>query len=344
MYTEAEIMNQHYSLVKTYAVFQDEKSDIKLFLNKYPNRKIVFIASGSSNMIANSGAQLFSLKPESCGLNISAGDYILNPDMYRDLISNSIILILTRSGMTTEIIEAARHIKNNFGSPILSVILNEGSDLEEFSDYTIKMPWAYDKSVCQTCSVTNLYLATLLLYAYYFDDLKLLESAGNAVRSNEEFKMKYRESLENIAGMEWSNAIILADNVLGGIADEGSLVFTEISMIPAQQFNLLDYRHGPIILCDHNTLVIAVTRRGNIQLQAKMLSDLADRGCILVTVSNEESYSDKVNLHINIGDIECLPAWGIPFIFIPQITAYKKAINTNINPDKPKGLDAVILF
>ena len=139
------------------------------------------------------------------------------------------------------------------------------------------MPWAYDKSVCQTCSVTNLYLATLLLYAYYCDDSKLLDSVDKAKSLNESFKIKYRESLEKIADMEWSNVIILADNVLGGIAEEGSLVFTEISMIPAKQFNLLDYRHGPIVLCEQSTLVIAITRPGDVQLQAKMLNDLADR-------------------------------------------------------------------
>lgn len=47
-----------------------------------------------------------------------------------------------------------------------------------------------------------------------------------------------------IANLDWDNVVVLADGPICGIAEEGALAFTEISMLTGRYFHLLDYRHG----------------------------------------------------------------------------------------------------
>ena len=62
--------------------------------------QVVFIVLAQAHDKQIRCSAFFLLKPNSCGINISGGDYILDPKMYRDLIRDSLIIITERSGMT----------------------------------------------------------------------------------------------------------------------------------------------------------------------------------------------------------------------------------------------------
>ena len=62
--------------------------------------------------------------------------------------------------------------------------MKEKSTLEELSDLTVVLPWAYDNSVCQTRSVTNLYAASLLINAICYGDEELKAAVKTAIDQN----------------------------------------------------------------------------------------------------------------------------------------------------------------
>ena len=342
--TGNEIMNQHEALLKTMEWFEKNGQVIKSFFAKNKQRKFFLIGSGSSNMLCKSAASLFSFCEATSSIAVTGGDYLIDPEAYAECIKDAIVIVPSRSGLTSEIVYSVRHIKQKYNAPVLTVTMKEDSDLEKVSDCTVVLPWAYDNSVCQTRTVTNLYTALMLVGALYSDDAALYEDIKKAVFANDKFKLDNKEALCAIAARPWKNVIVLSDNVLSGIGEEGALAFSEICQLPGHHFNLLDYRHGPMVLCGKETLVIMVVRPCETSRQMEMVKDLLAKGCTLVTVSAQKENIFDSALNIEISGLDRLAAWGIPFVFVPQMLAYEKAMLLGVNPDAPQGLDPYILL
>lgn len=340
--TEQEIMTQHIALEKTYAYLSGMQEKIRGFFSTAKHRKFVFLGSGSSYMLAKSGQRMFAACPDTAAAAISGGDYLINSVYYGETIKDGIIITLSRSGQTSEIVRAVKYIKEHYGNPVISISMKDNNDIMPYSDFNLTLDWCYDKSVCQTRTVTNLYLSLLMLAAIYSGDDDLEVSGRAAAEQNQAFREAYRPALKSIAEKNWDNAVILADGALNGIAEEGALAFTEISMLPGRQFNLLDYRHGPIVLSDEKTLTIAVLNPGAERLQSAMVEDLKSHNGILITVSAETENQYGADAHICVDGTGRFEAWGIPLIGMIQMLAYEKSLLLGRNPDAPAGLDAFI--
>lgn len=340
--TEQEIMEQHIALTRTYDYMMEKRAEMDAFFTKNPQRRFVFFGCGSSYMLAKSGLQLIAACKGSSANAIAGGDYLVNPDFYEETIKDSIIVTLSRSGQTSEIVRDVAYIKEKYGNPIVSLSMKDDNDIMKYSDLDITMDWCYDKSVCQTRTVTNLYTALLMMTAFYNKDQDLLASVKAAVDANEAFKNEYRSVLEEVAKKDWENAIVLADGAPIGIAEEGALAFTEITMLTGQCFHLLDYRHGPMVLNDEHTLTIVLVQPKEEKLQRDMIEDLKTHKGTIITVSKYEGNEFGTAANVCIKDIPRYEAWGIPFIYVSQMAAYAKSIQLGRNPDQPVGLDAFI--
>ena len=340
--TEKEIMEQHIALTETFQYFIKNKGVIEEFFRQHDERKFLFLGCGSSYMLAKSGQRKFAACRDTAANAVAGGDYLVNKDFYDETIKGSIVVVLSRSGQTTEIVESVKEIKRRCNNPVISISAKDANDVMPYSDLDITLDWCYDQSVSQTRTVTNLYMSVLFLAAIYQEDNGMISDLFRAVLDNKEYKEANRDRLRKIAGREWDNVVILADGPVIGVGEEGALAFTEIAMIPGKFFNLLDYRHGPMVLNNEKTLTIVLVGPGENKLQMDMLEDLKARKCILITVSTEKENIYGADENIYIGDIKDFGVMGIPYIYIMQCLAYEKALIRGTNPDAPKGLDAFI--
>lgn len=340
--TEKEIMMQHEALRSTYDYMIGRKEEIMEFLQENSQRKFNFIGCGSSFMLSKSGQKLFGASKNSTANAIAGGDYLVNPDYYQEMINDSIVVSLSRSGKTSEIVRGIEQMKERTNCKVISFSMQDENDIMPFSDLDFTMDWCYDRSVCQTRTVTNLYLAMTMLYAFYQQDTELLNILEKTVSGNESFKEIIRPLLKTVAAKDWENVVVLADGPVAGLAEEGALAFTEICMISGCFFHMLDYRHGPMVLNNEKTLTIMLLQSCEEVLQANMVEDMKKRKGTIVTVSDQTENPYGVDLHISLNGLQNQIAAGIPFVNIMQILAYEKAIVRGTNPDQPTGLDAYI--
>lgn len=345
--TENEIMSQHLALKKTWEYITGRRGDLTNFFSRYPQRRFVFLGCGSSYMLAKSARCMFGACAGTTANAVAGGDYLVHPEYYKEMMQESILITLSRSGQTSEIVRSAAHIKERYGIPVLSISMKDQNDIMPYSDVDLTMDWCYDQSVCQTRTVTNLYLALAMLLGFYRQEDQLLADLARVVDENEEYTRRYRPVLKETAAKNWDHAVVLADGPLHGLGEEGALAFTEIAMVPGQCFHLLDYRHGPMVLNGEHTLTIVLVQAGEEKLQKDLIQDLQRHGGTVVTVAASEGTDLQDNLpgvDVNVeigGDISWI-ARGIPFIFVCQILAFEKAMVLGKNPDEPKGLDAFI--
>ena len=113
--TEAEILDTPLSLNYTCQYFEKNKKNLEQFFQENQQKKFTILGCGSSYMLAKSTASLFASLPGTSANAIAAGDYIVAPLFWYETVKGSIVLLLSRSGKTSEMVWALKHIKEAHG-------------------------------------------------------------------------------------------------------------------------------------------------------------------------------------------------------------------------------------
>lgn len=330
-----EIHTQYDALNQT-RWFVDEQ--IEKITDLVASAPLVYIGSGSSYTIACSAALMARLRLGRPAIAIAAGDLLLHMDTYRPVLQDCVLVALSRSGETSEVvhsIDAMRAAGIRFR--VLGVSCTASSTLSGQSDLKLDMPWAFDESVCQTRTVSCLFFFCSYMTAKLACDEALIRDLVKAIEGGPGYMRRIEPVLEEVARLPWTHAVVLGDAELSGLCEEGALAFKEICQLPSNYYHLLDVRHGPMVLVGPETLVIAVFSSNDSELELALVRDALKKGAMVVV------YSDlPLNLPgavaISFGEALMPPARGIPAIAVCQLISYHKSFLTGANPDKPDGL------
>jgi fructoselysine-6-P-deglycase FrlB-like protein len=264
---------------------------------------------------------------------------MINHSNYKNILENSLIRAISRSGSTSEILNAIDIAKQNYGASVLSIVCASDTGLAEKSDFVLEMPWAFDESVCQTRTVTNLYTANLMLVTFLCGDSGLLSETGKAIETGAGFVEQWTKKIEAASNGGWDNVVILADGEIHGLSQEGALAFKEICNTHSNYYHVLDVRHGPMMRIDQKTLVILAFSNNDYRYQKDLVKDSIKNGATVIVYSSEAiTPIDHVALHVYSGETFDPAVMGIHFIFVCQIASLTHAAVTNIDPDNPENL------
>ena len=144
--TEAEILDTPLSLNYTCQYFEKNKKNLEQFFQENQQKKFTILGCGSSYMLAKSTASLFASLPGTSANAIAAGDYIVDPLFWYETVKGSIVLLLSRSGKTSEMVWALKHIKEAHGCPAVSITTEDGNDLMPLCDLNLTLNWCHDDS------------------------------------------------------------------------------------------------------------------------------------------------------------------------------------------------------
>jgi len=338
--TEREIMSQYEALGKTYRYIMDRRDELKVFMDKQPYQSVTFIGCGSSYSLCKSAEMSFKMRSGMAANSIPAGDLMMNFPHYERLMKDTLLVIPSRSGSTTEVIRAVEKARDKCHTPCISISAVSGSELGRISDINLELPWAFDESVCQTRTVTNLYFANLLLVAILLEDSLLINELGRAVQNGNAYMERIQGEIQEIAKRGgWEKVVVLADSELTGIAEEGALAFNEICQLASNYYHVLDVRHGPMVLINDRTMVIMACSPWGESYQKDLIRHLKSKGAFVITVSNREENVWGSDWNISMPSYQNYGVYGVHFILVPQLLSYYKAVEVGVNPDTPQGLD-----
>ena len=324
--TYTEILDTFNALKKTAEYVDGIWGCIENFLAE--KKRFVFIGCGSSYLVAKSMAAIVNIGAGLESSAMTAGDIMLHTGRYAKCFDNALVVCVSRSGRTSEILLALEALKSRgFSFKTASLVCADGTPLDAKSDLTLSMPWAFDNSVCQTRCVTNFYFAAAYIFAKMTSNHAILEDLKYVTDDSQEYMRKAETLAEELSPRPWTHCVVLADAELEGLAEEGALAFKEICQLPSNYYHLLDVRHGPMVLLNEKTLVLAALGAGN-EFENKLLQDIKEKKADVAAFS-DSAYGHPLS-HI---------ARGIPFIILCQMAAYKKSLKTGADPDKPTGLD-----
>ncbi|MEZ5097869.1 MAG: SIS domain-containing protein [Nocardioides sp.] len=126
----------------------------------------------------------------------------------------------------------------------------------------------------------------------------------------------------------------LGQGPLFGIASEAMLKLKEMSLTASEAYHTLEFRHGPMSMCEPGVAVIGLLDPDRAAWEQPVYADLAPLRPRIVTVGPG-------------GDLVVpadLPGWARPVLhLLPlQLLALERALHKGQDPDSPRHLTAVI--
>ncbi len=157
-------------------------------------------------------------------------------------------LFISRSGTTTEVLEAARAARAA-GVPTLSVTCEPDSPLAQMCDAAVVLGFIREESVVQTGSATGAFLL-LRAVAHELSGGAPLESLATELEQTLARPVEPDEPFAHL--------VVLGSGWRYGLACEAALKAQEMALLWTERYVPLEYRHGPISCADAETLVFVL--------------------------------------------------------------------------------------
>jgi glucosamine--fructose-6-phosphate aminotransferase (isomerizing) len=257
-----------------------------------------------------------------------------------------ILVALSRSGKTSETVEATRKAKK-IGIQTVGVTSDPKSTMAQECDYSLDMGIPTDESLIMTKTFTSSALSSFLLSLEFAklrgkapprsieDELsKLAADAKDVIQGVEGQAKKAVGASGNIARF-----IYLGSGACYGACLEGALKLRETSYVASETYHPMEFRHGPFAELQKDIQVFAVVPQGNtVAQQLTLLKEINATGATVVPISNApeitDSFSDSIRMPDSISPLFSAILYMIPM----QLFAYYYSVNRGLNPDEPRNL------
>lgn len=210
-----------------------ESSETARDLLAAPGESMLILGCGTSAFVAESIAAL----REGAGLGPTDAGYASEPRRWRDWDR---VVVISRSGTTTEVIDALRAMPADVRTIAVTGI--PGSPVAKLVDDVIELGYADERSVVQTRFPTTFLMQARAAFGYDVSD----------VIAHAEAALAAPLPLDVTA---FDHFVYLGTGWTYGLAQEAALKIREAAQAWSESYPLLDYRHGPLAVAHEGSLV-----------------------------------------------------------------------------------------
>jgi fructoselysine-6-P-deglycase FrlB-like protein len=172
------------------------------------------------------------------------------------------VVVISRSGTTTEIVRALRAVPP--GTPTVAISAVPHSPVVEAAGSSILLEWADEQSVVQTRFATT---ALALFRAAFGEDLR--PAIADAVRA-------LAEPLP-FDPVAFEHFVFLGRGWTIGLANEAALKLREACQAWTEAYPAMEYRHGPISVAEPHSVVWSLG-----EAEPELLEQVAQTGATVV--------------------------------------------------------------
>ncbi|KGA99042.1 glucosamine--fructose-6-phosphate aminotransferase [Alkalihalobacillus alcalophilus ATCC 27647 = CGMCC 1.3604] len=300
-----------------------------------------FIGCGTSFYLAISAAKYFQSVTGQFASAVPASEIFLNPDVYFTENKTYKVVVISRSGTTSEAVAALKFINKKTNTSSFAVTCFEESPLAELADEVIALEHINEKSVVMTQSFTN------MLYALQLYTTKLMDAKEDWTELKEIPRLVgdlllMQDSVKRFAAeLTYRRFIYLGASYYNGLAKEVTLKLKEMTQTECESYSNLEFRHGPISIVDDRTVVVVMSQKQTEDLDQDLVKDIQRLGGkVLALGPYSETFEADYTLTIGqeISDRNRL----VLYVPLLQYLAYYRALRLGYDPDKPKNLSQVV--
>jgi glutamine---fructose-6-phosphate transaminase (isomerizing) len=307
----------------------------------------LFVACGSSYYLSRTiAAQWAKLFQAQCTA-VPASELLFAPHELTERTGARQVVLVSRSGKTTEVLRAAEWLKANAAVRTLGVTCNEDSVLENLCTHTLKLPWADEKSMVMTRSFTSILLLFERLGAKFAGDAGLVSALEGMPEKTTAWLAANADKIRAFgAKRRFADFVFLGQGAHYWLAQEAALKLTEMSSSYAQAYHTLEFRHGPKSIASKDTLITFLLSEAAAEEEISLVGEVKKLGAATFVIANHATPALRrdSDLLIELGLDE--PEYArLAMMAIPaQLLGLAVGLRKRLNPDVPKNLTRAVVL
>lgn len=294
--------------------------------------RIVISGAGSSLYIAQVAA--FALREEA---NLPAeaqplSEVLLRPDpvFASQRVADQPLIVVSRSGTTTEALAVLRAARER-GQYTVAVTCRADAPMTELADVALTIPEADDEAIVMSRSFVSQASLLMRLGARLGSPAFAADLDAMPARWSE--TSAFIEQAYELAATAPSRLIVLGAGAAFGIANEAVLKITETGQVPASAFHPLEFRHGPISVCEPGVIVVGVLGGPTEADERRVVEEAAALGATPFVLGSD---GPGAGLH---------PTAQLPLkMHVLQALAFGTAVERGLDLEAPRHLERVVVI
>jgi glucosamine--fructose-6-phosphate aminotransferase (isomerizing) len=253
------------------------------------------------------------------------------------------VVVISRSGSTSEAVAVAGRARE-LGHPTIAVTCRSGSPLAGATDVTLVSPAGDEEAIVMTRSFASMLALLIGVVAGAARDDGLAADLARAAGCWSDASAA-AEVGRRFGATGWSRVVILGGGAAFGIAMEWGLKLTETSQVATSAYEPLEFRHGPISVCEPGVLVVGLIGGAGAAEELRVVAEAARFGAEtwVLARDGEEARDAPGTVSLIGGGLR--PAARLPLLVHPaHALALTLAITRGRDPDAPRHLGQVVII
>jgi glucosamine--fructose-6-phosphate aminotransferase (isomerizing) len=308
--------------------------------------RVVVTGAGSSYYLAQSVAAVARAVLGRSVVATPLSEVILRPESV--LVSASSagsepVVIISRSGSTSEAVTVAQQMRD-VGRQTIAVTCRADSPLASIAGVTLVSPAGDEGAIVMTRSFASMLSLLLGVVASLGRDDTLAADLGRAPE-------RWQESVaaaavgRRLGATDWSRIVVLGGGPAFGIASEWGLKLTETSQVPANAYEPLEFRHGPVSVCEPGMLVVGLVGGAGAGEEVAVVEEAARLGAATWLIARDEDEARGASGQVSLIGGGLHPAARLPLLVHPaHALALGLAQTRGRDPDAPRHLGQVVIL
>ncbi|MFC5651107.1 SIS domain-containing protein [Paenibacillus solisilvae] len=303
-----------------------------------------FIGSGSSYYQSQTMAATFRSWLGREATALSSSDLLLIRKQVARDDRRTVVLGISRSGESTEVVQALESVKGLPDWQVAGVTCYGDSAMASLGDCLVSK-LGQEKSTVMTKSLASMIVGVQTAIASAAGSAERLQDMADLVGGQAD-RVREGEQLAKqlIESRHFDRTILLGLGAMFGIAEEGGLKLKEMSTGWTESFGTLEFRHGPKSIVDSHTCMMVLVSEGTRAAELKVAQEMKEYGAhVVVVISAAGADTAFADFVVEIGlpgaADEARAAAALPFL---QFYGYFTALKRGIDPDHPRNLTQVV--
>jgi len=345
--TLREILSQPRVWSETHSQLREPQL-LEKFSNLFsPRSPWLFIGCGSSYYLSRLIAALWTKHFYIPATGVPASELLFAPEETLRRLGAEQVVLMSRSGETTEVLRAAELLQKHHSVQTLAVTCNPQSPLESLCTRSFKLTWADEKSTVMTRSFTAILLAFQRLGLQFVGDNQYSAALDQLPQRAQEWLDRQAKKIQEFAcRKKFADYVFLGQGAHYWLAQEAGLKVTEMSSSYAQVYHSLEFRHGPRSVAGPKTLITLFISEAAAEEETLLMKELKELGaaiCVIVNRATPElrKYSDLlIELSLDVPEFARYAVTAIPAHLMGTAIGLRKGLN----PDAPKNLTRAVVL
>ncbi|HEV3208540.1 MAG TPA: SIS domain-containing protein [Terriglobales bacterium] len=306
----------------------------------------LFVGCGSSYYIALSAAASWSAITGMRARAVPASELLLFPEPVLAGSENLAAAVISRSGQTSEAVQAAQLLERERNIRTLAVTGTPDQALEQSATATLPLLPCGEQSTVMTRSFTSMLLGLQYL-AGQSGDRAFAALLGKLPALAEKAMSRLHPQIRDfVESRQFADYVCLGQGPFYGLACETALKITEMSVSYAQSFHTLEFRHGPKSIVGPETLVVFLLSESGYDAECDVLTEVKRLGGTTLAIANRAGQRARAASDLLLEFDFVLPELArlAPYVFAGQLAGLYTGLKKGLDPDRPRHLSRVVVL